>query len=116
MVHLRQQYDGNDFTPLSGAPGRFDHLDQPAVFGKTTRLIEMPVSWTLDDHPHFEFIRTKEWILPGLMNANLLLSMIGSTISLYHKEFELGSITTPSIVCNRRGRASVDPGKADSKA
>jgi len=43
------------------------------VFGAETQLIEMPVSWTLDDYPHFEFIRTPNWILPGNMNANRVL-------------------------------------------
>ena len=33
----------------------------------------MPVSWTLDDYPHFEFLRTKATILQGLMNANAVL-------------------------------------------
>src|SRR5688572_31349822 len=41
-------------------------LEAPAVFGECTRLIEMPVSWSLDDYPHFEFVRTRESILPGL--------------------------------------------------
>ena len=26
----------------------------------------MPISWSLDDHPHFEFIRTPQTVLPGL--------------------------------------------------
>jgi hypothetical protein len=56
---------GNDFTPYRVRQGDLIPLDKPAIFGKTTPLIEMPVSWTLDDHPHFEFIRTKEWILQG---------------------------------------------------
>jgi hypothetical protein len=33
----------------------------------------LPVSWTLDDYPHFEFVRTKTAILQGLMNANAVL-------------------------------------------
>jgi len=48
-------------------------LEKAAIFGKPTKLVEMPVSWTLDDYPHFEFIRTKQWVLPGLMNASLVL-------------------------------------------
>ncbi len=43
------------------------------AFGAPTPLIEMPVSWSLDDYPHFEFLRTKASILPGLMNANSVL-------------------------------------------
>jgi peptidoglycan/xylan/chitin deacetylase (PgdA/CDA1 family) len=64
---------GNDYTPYRVRQGDVITLEKPAVFGKPTRLIEMPISWSLDDYPHFEFIRTKEAILPGLMNAGLVL-------------------------------------------
>ncbi len=64
---------GNDHMPYRVRLGDAIELEKPAVFGKETRLIEMPVSWTLDDYPHFEFLRTKATILPGLMNANAVL-------------------------------------------
>ena len=64
---------GNDYLPYRVRRGDQIELEKPTVFGKTTKLIEMPVSWTLDDYPHFEFVRTKQWVLPGLMNANLVL-------------------------------------------
>jgi peptidoglycan/xylan/chitin deacetylase (PgdA/CDA1 family) len=64
---------GDDYLPYRVRQGDSIELDRPAVFGNPTRLIEMPISWSLDDFPHFEFIRTKEWILPGLQNANLVL-------------------------------------------
>lgn len=64
---------GNDHTPYRVRLGDVMELEKPAVFGKPTRLIEMPVSWTLDDYPHFEFLRTKTYVLPGLMNANSVL-------------------------------------------
>jgi peptidoglycan/xylan/chitin deacetylase (PgdA/CDA1 family) len=63
---------GDDHKPYRVRLGDVITLEKPAVFGKTTKLIEMPVSWTLDDYPHFEFLRTKQTILPGLMNANLV--------------------------------------------
>ena len=37
--------------------------------GRATPLVEVPVSWTLDDYPHFEFVRTSTSVLQGLMNA-----------------------------------------------
>ncbi len=64
---------GDDYTPYRVRQGDAVTLEAPARFGPTTRLIEMPVSWTLDDYPHFEFIRTPTWILPGNMNANGVL-------------------------------------------
>jgi peptidoglycan/xylan/chitin deacetylase (PgdA/CDA1 family) len=43
------------------------------TFGTATDLVEIPISWSLDDHPHFEFMRTKTEVLPGLANANAVL-------------------------------------------
>jgi peptidoglycan/xylan/chitin deacetylase (PgdA/CDA1 family) len=64
---------GNDYSPYRVRQGDAITLERPMVFGTATPLIEMPVSWTLDDYPHFEFLRTKASILPGLMNANSVL-------------------------------------------
>jgi peptidoglycan/xylan/chitin deacetylase (PgdA/CDA1 family) len=64
---------GDDYTPYRVRRGDVIELEKPAVFGPETPLIEMPVSWTLDDYPHFEFIRTPTWIRPGNMNANKVL-------------------------------------------
>ncbi len=64
---------GNDHMPYRVRQGDIIELEKPAVFGKETPLIELPVSWSLDDYPHFEFLRTKATILPGLMNAEAVL-------------------------------------------
>lgn len=64
---------GDDFTPYRARLGDVVELQQPMQFGAPTRLIEMPISWTLDDFPHFEYLRTKTALMPGLMNANLVL-------------------------------------------
>ena len=64
---------GNDHTPYRVRLGDVIELEKPAVFGQATKLIEMPVSWTLDDYPYFEFVRTKQTILPGLANASHVL-------------------------------------------
>ena len=64
---------GNDHMAYRVRLGDVIELEKPAVFGRETKLIEMPVSWTLDDYPHFEFLRTKATILQGLMNATAVL-------------------------------------------
>lgn len=64
---------GDDYTPYRVRQGDAIELQKPAVFGQRTPLIELPVSWTLDDYPHFEFLRTKTYVLPGLMNAGGVL-------------------------------------------
>jgi len=58
---------GDDYTPYRARQGDIAPLEEPFVFGATTRLVEMPISWTLDDYPHFEFVRTQDAVLQGLM-------------------------------------------------
>jgi peptidoglycan/xylan/chitin deacetylase (PgdA/CDA1 family) len=64
---------GNDYTPYFVRKGDVVRPDAAARFGKHTSLIEMPVAWSLDDFPHFEFLRTANQLMPGLMNARLVL-------------------------------------------
>jgi peptidoglycan/xylan/chitin deacetylase (PgdA/CDA1 family) len=64
---------GNDYSPYRVRKGDVIFPDAPARFGQATRLVEMPVSWTLDDFPHFEFLRTPSSVLQGLMNATSVL-------------------------------------------
>lgn len=64
---------GDDATPYFARRGDVISVDQPIRFGETTRLVEMPISWSLDDHPHFEFLRTGDFLMPGLRNASDVL-------------------------------------------
>ena len=83
----------DDYTPYRVRRGDRVTLEEPAIFGAQTRLIEMPVSWTLDDYPHFEFIRTPSWILPGNMNANLVLGNWLDDFAYLAENLEWGVIT-----------------------
>jgi peptidoglycan/xylan/chitin deacetylase (PgdA/CDA1 family) len=83
----------DDYIPYRVRQGDVIELERPAVFGRVTRLIEVPVSWTLDDYPHFEFVRTPTWILQGLMNAHgVLQNWIDDFMYLRH-HLEWGVIT-----------------------
>ncbi|MEI2416032.1 polysaccharide deacetylase [Orrella sp. JC864] len=64
---------GNDHEPYRVRQGDVVSLDAPMVFGRPTPLIEMPISWSLDDFPHFEFLRVGQSVTPGLMNASGVL-------------------------------------------
>ena len=64
---------GNDHTPYFARQGDRPGVDRPVVFGRETALVELPISWTLDDYPHFEFVRAQNAVLPGLMNAGDVL-------------------------------------------
>jgi peptidoglycan/xylan/chitin deacetylase (PgdA/CDA1 family) len=64
---------GHDHSPYFARLGDRILEDEPCVLGQPTRLVEMPISWTLDDYPHFEFVRTQTYVLQGLMNAEAVL-------------------------------------------
>ena len=64
---------GHDYLPYRARQGDVIELEKPAVLGRETRLVEMPISWTLDDYPHFEFLRTPATILGGLKPASGVL-------------------------------------------
>lgn len=64
---------GDDYTPYFARQGDVIELEKPAVLGAPSKLVELPISWSLDDYPHFEFVRTPTSILPGLQNAQGVL-------------------------------------------
>lgn len=55
-----------DFTPYWCRQGdRFDP-DGPYEFGSEIPIVEMPVSWPLDDFPLFEYVSVPQKLYPGL--------------------------------------------------
>ena len=60
---------GADYWPYRARRGDRAELGEPFRFGEETELIEMPISWSLDDYPHFEFVRTPTSVLAGLQPA-----------------------------------------------
>jgi peptidoglycan-N-acetylglucosamine deacetylase len=60
---------GHDTLPYQVRSGDKVTLLEPMVFGEDTPLVEMPVSWSLDDFPHFEYSVSERGILPGLKEA-----------------------------------------------
>ena len=84
---------GGDYTPYLARRGDKATLGQPYHFGEKTNLIEMPISWSLDDHPHFEFIRTRETILPGLQSARAVMQNWHDEFLYMAKTVEWGVLT-----------------------
>ena len=64
---------GSDYVPYRARRGDVAKLGEPYHFGEQTKLIEMPISWSLDDYPHFEFVRTQTSILAGMQPARAVL-------------------------------------------
>ncbi len=59
----------HDWLPYYARAGDVIHDDRGMKFGPETSLLEMPISWVLDDYPHFEYLRTPQGLFPGLQNA-----------------------------------------------
>jgi peptidoglycan/xylan/chitin deacetylase (PgdA/CDA1 family) len=75
---LQQGFDydsslmGHDYLPYQARDGDVISLEAPIRYGPDTPLVEMPISWSLDDYPVFEYMRTPTGIQAGLMNADLV--------------------------------------------
>jgi len=84
---------GHDYVPYYARTGDAMELETPARFGPSTDLVEMPISWTTDDAPHFEYMRHGNAIRPGLMNAGLVLENWVADFMYMKKAVEWGVLT-----------------------
>ena len=56
---------GDDFNVYKCRIGDHGSPDEPWIFGAESKILELPISWVMDDWPHFEFQRTPS-LNPGL--------------------------------------------------
>ncbi|MGV3628846.1 MAG: polysaccharide deacetylase family protein [Betaproteobacteria bacterium] len=64
---------GDDYTPYFARQNDNITLEHKAEFGKPSSLVEMPIHWSTDDSPHFEFVRMETSLRQGLQNAGDVL-------------------------------------------
>ena len=84
---------GHDYIPYQARRDDGSSLLEPMQFGPDTELVEMPISWSLDDYPHFEFVRTEHAILPGLMNARSVVQNWIDEFTYMKKHYDWGILT-----------------------
>jgi peptidoglycan-N-acetylglucosamine deacetylase len=84
---------GADYWPYRSRQGDVAELGQPYRFGAETSLIEMPISWSLDDFPHFEFLRTPQTILQGLQPARAVMANWLDEFRCMKKSVDWGILT-----------------------
>jgi peptidoglycan-N-acetylglucosamine deacetylase len=84
---------GGDYIPYRARRGDKVELGKPYGFGEETSLIEMPISWSLDDHPHFEFIRTPQTVAPGLQPARAVMQSWYDEFTYMKKTVDWGVLT-----------------------
>jgi peptidoglycan/xylan/chitin deacetylase (PgdA/CDA1 family) len=84
---------GADYWPYRARRGDKVELGKPFGFGEETALIEMPISWSLDDYPHFEFVRTATTVLPGLQSARTVMESWLDEFRYMQKSVDWGVLT-----------------------
>ena len=84
---------GADYWPYRARRGDKVELGKPYSYGEQSELIEMPISWSLDDYPHFEFIRAATTILPGLQSARTVMQNWFDEFLYMKKTVEWGVLT-----------------------
>ena len=61
---------GNDFSPYWCRQGDQYDMESGYIFGKLVDLLEMPVTWGLDDFPAFEYVSLPTKLYPGLRSPS----------------------------------------------
>ncbi|MFL6798278.1 MAG: polysaccharide deacetylase family protein [Xanthobacteraceae bacterium] len=84
---------GADYWPYRARRGDVAKLGEPFVRGEETALLEMPISWSLDDFPHFEFVRTGTSVLPGLQPARAVTESWFDEFRYMQKTVDWGVLT-----------------------
>ncbi len=97
LIKHGMKYDsslmGADYIPYRARRGDHAKLGDPYRNGEETSLIEMPISWTLDDHPHFEYMRMPNAIAPGLQSARIVMDSWHDEFVYMKKTVDWGILT-----------------------
>ena len=97
LIREGMSYDSSlmnaDYHPTWARQGDAFDLGSPISYGSPTNLVELPISWSLDDFPHFEFIRTPEVTLPGLQSARSVMESWWDEFVYMQKTVEWGILT-----------------------
>lgn len=84
---------GGDYLPYRARRGDVAKLGEPYKFGEETSLLELPISWSLDDFPHFEFLRQPETILASLQPARAVMQNWLDEFMYMKKSVDWGVLT-----------------------
>jgi peptidoglycan/xylan/chitin deacetylase (PgdA/CDA1 family) len=107
LEELGIEYDsslmGQDYQPYFARSGDKCPPDAPFEFGKVSSVLEMPVSWTLDDYPHLEFVRTKDFVMPGLADPEVMFRSFASDVEFMMRE-EPGGVCVVTLHPQAIGR------------
>ncbi|HEX6509547.1 MAG TPA: polysaccharide deacetylase [Chloroflexota bacterium] len=90
-IRYDSSLSAHDYRPYWCRVGDEIPADGPMRFGRETSLVELPISWTLDDWAHFEFVREAQ--VQGLRSAGSVLENWLADVQYMIRDFEDGVIT-----------------------
>lgn len=94
LLELGLSYDsslmGHDYLPYLARTGDRWPSDGPYHFGASTEILEIPVSWTLDDYPALEYLRTPQFVMPGLRRPSEVFANWVDDVRYMLQEFRDG--------------------------
>jgi peptidoglycan-N-acetylglucosamine deacetylase len=97
MGDLGLEYDsslmGHDYSPYYSRVGDEIPAEGPMIVGAESNVVEVPVSWALDDYPHFEFVRMADAVMPGLKPPQELFDRWIDELHYMLRDFENGVVT-----------------------
>jgi peptidoglycan/xylan/chitin deacetylase (PgdA/CDA1 family) len=83
---------GDDHTPYHCRTG--DRLGPDRMeWGSQTELVEIPVSWTLDDFPVLEFLKSPTGVLPGVGDPRQMFERWADDLRWMQREVDDGVLT-----------------------
>jgi peptidoglycan/xylan/chitin deacetylase (PgdA/CDA1 family) len=96
----------SDFVPYHPRRGDGIYSDRPYAFGVPSPLLELPVSWVLDDFPYFEYVRG---VTPGLRNPDDVLAIWSGEFDEFVAARDAGcfTVTMHPQVIGRRPRLTI---------
>jgi peptidoglycan-N-acetylglucosamine deacetylase len=84
---------GKDYEPYWCRVGDVVRKDGPYEFGREIDLVEIPVSWILDDFPHFEYVRLENRLSPGLSAPSKVEEIWRDDFDFMYREIDGGVLT-----------------------
>jgi peptidoglycan/xylan/chitin deacetylase (PgdA/CDA1 family) len=97
LVEYHFAYDSSmmaqDFELYRCRTGDVLHRDRAFEFGPETDLVEVPVSWSLDDFPQFERVPHPPNVLPGIGQPTALRDMWLADLDFMVEEVPAGVFT-----------------------
>ena len=84
---------GHDFAPYWCRTGDVSQADGPYLFGREVDLVELPVSWILDDFPHFEYVGMGSLVRPGLSAPSKVEEIWRGEFDFMYREVPEGVLT-----------------------